>query len=970
MRKLDKENIVNNLLVFIKNHWALIVVFILGLTPLLWYKPGFLFARGDYFPFVNPLANTRFMYLWSDASALGSIPQAGNPSPMQSIWFGIWYILSGAGLSTGVIQILLEVAYFLGAGLSMYLLASTVYKQGQLTPFIASVFYMFNLIMFFRNFNDVASWFLVLIPLMVFFYIRIIRSVRQNRRIIIDVLALAATSAVLLGFSVTNPSFTILTVALFLVLFLYSIVTETGNRLKVIKALIILSIVTLLLNIWWIVPFLFETLSYAGGASSLGTTTAVTGWTFVYGRSSFLNLFSFTALWNWVPEYVPYLSLYENPLMQLILFVPMILAFSALLFRGKYRKINLCFAIASLVLIFLAKGLHPPFGDVNLFLYNHLPGAFIFREPFLKLYSLLIIPLALLIGFTTTSITLKLRRTKIRYKKAISQLLVVLIVLSFAISVFPIFNNDLLFTKTDSLPFSTYVQIPTYWYQASDYINSIPGNFRVLQTPGDDYYQIPYQWGYYGSDAVASSLISKPVVQNSFGYASVNDLTSLIYRKIDENKTTEFTNLLAIANIKYIIQRNDVWWNYSGRTIDSPDQIKGFLTNSSGIKLDASFGPLDIYEVLDNRSLPKIYPTDSAVIINGTISDFAQSISNENTSIQSAFFLTNQLTDTQFQLVKSLPNTLINNKSQIIITPENGTTTPFQWVNMPSESTQIRHYTGWKIVVRTDGNQTQDTMSFPSIDSCPYEFSSAYNGTSWAALNSTLVYIKTGNEPIAISEILENNQPITDIIGAWWQTGWEGMYTKPVDFPIIIPANQNAIIQINHIATENLTLIKNPIPYNTFLVSDNAVLNQSLPQISYKVVNPTKVEVTVTNATQPFLLIFAENYDSQWKAYISSGQTPQQATIENMFTPQDIFYLGKQPLDNQYHLIANGYANAWYIDPQKLNEGTSFTVTLFFVPQAYNYAATILTLIAVTVIASCLVYTYYKQKRGKINYKR
>ena len=90
-----------------------------------------------------------------------------------------------------------------------------------------------------------------------------------------------------------------------------------------------------------------------------GTTTNVVGWSFVYGRSSFLNLFWLNGIWNWTPEYFPYIGTYANPILQTLLFIPIILAFSALFFKGKYRKINLIFAATIVVLIFLAKGLHP-----------------------------------------------------------------------------------------------------------------------------------------------------------------------------------------------------------------------------------------------------------------------------------------------------------------------------------------------------------------------------------------------------------------------------------------------------------------------------------------------------------------------------------------------------------------------------------------------------------------------------------
>ena len=295
--------------------------------------------------------------------------------------------------------------------------------------------------------------------------------------------------------------------------------------------------------------------------------------------------------------------------------------------------------------------------------------------------------------------------------------------------------------------------------------------------------------------------------------------------------------------------------------------------------------------------------------------------------------------------------------------PANGRKLSFTWDDLIPGSLQIRYYSGWKNVIRTDGNETQDTLSFPSLDSCPYEFSSAYNGTGWAAHNSTLVFLKTGSEPMAIGEMLGGGQPIPDIMGVWWQTGWEGMGTKHLQIPIIIPANQEAIIQFNHILTENITIVSNPIPFKTYSPSDNKLFEQKLPQLEFRVINPTKVEVTIKNATQPFFLTFGENYDPQWKAYvINNGE----GVSQNGFPIQDISYLFNQPISNQYHFIANGYANAWYIDPLQLHEGTNFTITLFFVPQAYYYIGELVTVVTIVLAACYLLLTFVRKKSVEI----
>lgn len=158
------------------------------------------------------------------------------------------------------------------------------------------------------------------------------------------------------------------------------------------------------------------------------------------------------------------------------------------------------------------------------------------------------------------------------------------------------------------------------------------------------------------------------------------------------------------------------------------------------------------------------------------------------------------------------------------------------------------------------------------------------------------------------------------------------------------------------------------------------------PAITFKRVNPTKYEVKVENATQPFFVIFDENYNPQWKAYIEDKEPefsgaiasyPQmnmkEANHEESFTPEDISYLSTKSLDENYHFIVNGYANAWYI-----NKTGTFTVTLEFWPQNLFYmglAISITTLILCTIYISKdkikIIYQKYlkKKQRSSINHK-
>ncbi len=74
---------------------------------------------------------------------------------------------------------------------------------------------------------------------------------------------------------------------------------------------------------------------------------------------------------------------------------------------------------------------------------------------------------------------------------------------------------------------STHVRVPGYWTAMASYLKASapPGNLLVL--PEDDYYQMPYTWGYYGADTFITDLIARHVVDAvSQGYApSQQELT-------------------------------------------------------------------------------------------------------------------------------------------------------------------------------------------------------------------------------------------------------------------------------------------------------------------------------------------------------------------------------------------------------------------------------------------------------------
>jgi len=104
----------------------------------------------------------------------------------------------------------------------------------------------------------------------------------------------------------------------------------------------------------------------------------------------------------------------------------------------------------------------------------------------------------------------------------------------------------------------------------------------------------------------------------------------------------------------------------------------------------------------------------------------------------------------------------------------------------------------------------------------------------------------------------------------------------------------------------------------------NSLNNQDVntAEIELKQFSPTKYVVDM-QSNGSFLLVLSETYHQDWIAHVNGQQ-----------------------LSNKYHFIANGYANAWYI-----NQTGSITVTLEFWPQnLFNAGAVISIVVSISIV--------------------
>ncbi len=142
----------------------ILIIILIGFIPFLWYKAGYIIARGDYFPYVFNLSNIiSDFYLWSPNNG-------GVPSPAHFSYAMLWFFSLVVGVELW--QIILYSLMFFSSAFSMSYLSKTVYPGENFTAIIACVFYVFNFFTTLIILNIGMIFTYAFLPLLLAFFIK------------------------------------------------------------------------------------------------------------------------------------------------------------------------------------------------------------------------------------------------------------------------------------------------------------------------------------------------------------------------------------------------------------------------------------------------------------------------------------------------------------------------------------------------------------------------------------------------------------------------------------------------------------------------------------------------------------------------------------------------------------------------------------------------------------------------------
>lgn len=197
-------------------HWQLIIIGILALVPVLWFRHNYTVIFGDYFPWYLNSHSTfsHDMLLWDSING-------GQPSFWPNCSFGlepIWWLFQSIHLPVNVVQIIFYTFSMLGSGLSMYFLASTIYKNQKIVPLVASTLFMFCVYRLEWIWWPGFLWTLGFLPLLMALYVKIVENSRNHLSVTKYILLFIVASMVLLcgqGIDVSLRVISLVSVGLF-----------------------------------------------------------------------------------------------------------------------------------------------------------------------------------------------------------------------------------------------------------------------------------------------------------------------------------------------------------------------------------------------------------------------------------------------------------------------------------------------------------------------------------------------------------------------------------------------------------------------------------------------------------------------------------------------------------------------------------------------------------------------------------
>jgi hypothetical protein len=515
------------------------------------------------------------------------------------IYFNIfkiaWYTIGYLGFSYDIATkttFLIPIA--IGGFIAPYILMRKIIKDNFIA-FIGALFYGTTTYFLLRQTAHIPVAFIYMIaPLFLYCFIDTIENNKTINWIVFSLLNL-----IMIGYELR------MVYILYWIILIYWVVffKKKYLGLNYIKNYIIYGVITLLLNLYWLLPTVQGSVSTIESTANRGLFG---GFLFNIKRAITISEAAWTGSYpnmDFTPQVIPvYLFI-----------VPIVITIGLTLIGSSkdknQRKLAIFFGIVSLLGITLTTQQSPPFPDLYEWLYKNFPGFNLFREAS-KFYLITAIGYLGLLALSLKLIKDKLYKIKL---EKIYFLLCIILIASF------VYNTKPLITREIRTMFVS-KEIPEDYIKFKDKVLEENNHFRTFWTP---------TYSRYGLFTIRNSVVSNvSYISKLQNVLNLDPSQSLEKNLIQVYNKDYSNNLFNNSNIKYIvvpirdIGNDDNFFRFYGEQ-SNPNIRDWYINELDKIdwleKKDFGFQELVVYENKDYKD--RIYLTQEPETIYKDIPD-------------------------------------------------------------------------------------------------------------------------------------------------------------------------------------------------------------------------------------------------------------------------------------------------------------------------------------------------------------
>lgn len=588
-----------------KNLSSVSVLFILSFVlATLWFPKNKIWGGADVgIPFYNLQQQLKTVSsAWWETHATGIT----SPVPYTSVPFYAYFsMLEKLGVTPAEMQKLFTFLILFSGGLSIYFIFLHFFPDRKNFALAASLFSLANpvsLTVWHRGVHN-GMLMLAFIPVSLFLLIKGISNKSYFSIIYLNL------SSLVFSYVYGAPGYVFTTWLVWGSYLVYTFFTEKNERKFIFTYSIFLFLSWLLSNSWWLFPFI-KSSQYVLEAMDSGILQSRTIDVLI-GLKEQTNISYILRGVSWFDLYnrKDWGEIYTHPLFIFISWISAIVIFSTSLFKDvRNTKIWRYLFIFTLILIFISKGVNPPFGFINEKVYEGFTFLAPLRNPHEKVGIALFYTYALLFGIGLFRLTRFVQAdTRVKGK------IIAFSVLAAAfIFVWPIWIGKI-FQVSD---YNYLIDIPNYYKEADVWLQERNDDTRILHLPLAPGESVDYDWGFTGG-VPSQVLFRGSSIAYATGIQSVDTrLKDLIYSL--HNKDTEnVKKSLKSLNIGWIVVHNETEWRR--RELESLDRVNDWLeSNSSFLQHQKDFDPLSIWKVTQESRGEHIYsPEPPFFLISG-----------------------------------------------------------------------------------------------------------------------------------------------------------------------------------------------------------------------------------------------------------------------------------------------------------------------------------------------------------------